>query len=35
LTAKKLTKILKKDIEWNVEEAINLGLVDDIYNLKL
>lgn len=35
LTPKKLTKILKKDIEWNVEEAINLGLVDDIYQLKL
>lgn len=35
LTQKKLTKILKKDIEWNVEEAINFGLVDDIYQLKI
>ena len=35
LTSKKLTKILKKDVEWNVEEAINYGLVDDIYQLKI
>ena len=31
LTRKKLNKILKKDIEWNAEEAIANGLVDEIY----
>ena len=35
LTQKKLIKILKKDVEWNAEEAINFGLVDDIYQLKI
>lgn len=35
LTQKKLTKLLKKDVEWNVDEAINFGLVDDIYQLKI
>jgi len=35
LTQKKLIKILKKDMEWNAEEAINFGLVDDIYQLKI
>ena len=32
LTEKKLTKILKKDIEWNAEEAIEYGLADEYYN---
>jgi len=32
LTKQKLNKILKKDIEWNAEEAINSGVVDDYYN---
>ena len=31
LTEKKLAKILKKDIEWNAEEAINYGLADEYY----
>ena len=31
LTRKKLNKILKKDLEWNAEEAIANGLVDEIY----
>lgn len=31
-TKKKLEKLLKKDIEWNAEEAINFGIVDDFYN---
>jgi ATP-dependent protease ClpP protease subunit len=35
LTSKKLIKILKKDVEWNADEAINFGLVDEIYQLKL
>ena len=35
LTQKKLIKILKKDVEWNAEEAINFGLVDDIYQLRI
>jgi ATP-dependent protease ClpP protease subunit len=35
LTHKKLTKILKKDVEWNAEEAITNGLVDSIYQLKI
>jgi ATP-dependent protease ClpP protease subunit len=35
LTEKKLLKILKKDVEWNAEDAINFGLVDDIYQLKI
>ena len=29
------TKILKKDVEWNAEEAINFGLVDEIYQLRI
>jgi len=32
LTEKKLTKILKKDIDWNAEEAIEYGLADEYYN---
>jgi ATP-dependent protease ClpP protease subunit len=35
LTQKKLLKILKKDVEWNAEDAINFGLVDDIYQLRI
>jgi ATP-dependent protease ClpP protease subunit len=31
LTRKKLNKILKRDIEWNANEAIENGLVDYIY----
>lgn len=31
-TKKKLDKILKKDIEWNAEEAISFGIVDEYYN---
>lgn len=29
---KKLDKLLKKDIEWNAEEAIAFGVVDEYYN---
>ena len=32
LTEKKLNKILKKDIEWNAEEAINNGIADEYYS---
>ena len=28
---KKLNRILKKDIEWNAEEAIEFGIADEIY----
>jgi ATP-dependent protease ClpP protease subunit len=28
---KKLNKILKKDIEWNAEEALEIGIADEIY----
>jgi ATP-dependent protease ClpP protease subunit len=28
---KKLNKILKKDIEWNADEAIEFGIADEIY----
>jgi len=28
---KKLNRILKKDIEWNAEEALEFGIADDIY----
>lgn len=31
LKKKKLNRILKKDIEWNAEEAIEFGIVDEIY----
>ena len=31
LKKKKLNRILKKDIEWNAEEAIEFGIVDGIY----
>jgi ATP-dependent protease ClpP protease subunit len=31
LTENKLNKILKKDIEWNSEEAIKYGLADEYY----
>lgn len=28
---KKLNRILKKDIEWNADEALEFGIVDEIY----
>ena len=28
---KKLNRILKKDIEWNADEAIEFGITDEIY----
>ena len=28
---KKLNRILKKDIEWNAEEAIEFGIADEIF----
>jgi ATP-dependent protease ClpP protease subunit len=32
ITKKKLVKMLKKDIEWNAEDAINFGIADEYYN---